>query len=365
MTVARPGLFWIAISTTAIVALVLLRQILLPFAVGMASAYLLVPAVDRLERLGINRALAAVAVVLTLVVGLVGLMLVILPALVGEIRFFLEAFPRYLAHLQALVAETSRPWLEKIMGEEIRIEHSSAEIAQTMASTWLDDVLHSLWSGGQVLVSILSLLVVVPIVAIYLLVDWDRMIATVDGWLPPEHREDVRALGREIHDTVAGFVRGQIVICLILALFYATALKTIGLNHAVIIGLTAGMISFVPYLGAGTGFVIAMCVAIVQFWPDWVLLGFVGGVFLVGESLADYVLSPRIIGSRVKLHPVLLMLSLFTFGYLFGFLGLLIAIPLAASLGVILRFVIRQLIGGSEQAIAPARAGTAGRARPG
>jgi predicted PurR-regulated permease PerM len=171
------------------------------------------------------------------------------------------------------------------MGEEIRIEQSSADIAQTMAGAWLDDALHSLWSGGQVLVSILSLLVVVPIVAIYLLVDWDRMIETVEGWLPPEHREDVRALGLEIHDTVAGFVRGQIVICLILALFYdATALKTIGLNHAVMIGLMAGMISFVPYLGAGTGFLIAMCVAIVQFWPDWVLLGFVGGVFLDGES---------------------------------------------------------------------------------
>ena len=213
-----------------------------------------------------------------------------------------------------------------------------------MGGAWLDDVIRSAWSGGEALFSLLSLVVVVPIVTIYLLVDWDRMIATVDGWLPPAQRDDIRKLGREIHDTVAGFVRGQIVICLILAVFYAAALKATGLNHAILIGLTAGLISFVPYLGAGAGFVVAMCVAVAQFWPDGTLLAIVGGIFLVGESLADYVLSPRIIGSRVKLNPVWLMFALFAFGWLFGFVGLLVAIPLAASLGVILRFAMRRFM---------------------
>ena len=188
----------------------------------------------------------------------------------------------------------------------------------------------------------MSLLVVAPIVAIYVTIDWDKMITTVDAWISPKHRDEVRALGREINDTVAGFVRGQTVICLILGVFYATVLRSVGLHHGIAIGLIAGLVSFVPYLGAGTGFVISMCVAISQFWPSWTPIVVVGGTFFVGEMLADYVLAPRIIGRRVKLNPVWLMFALFAFGALFGFMGLLLAVPLAAAIGVLLRFAIRK-----------------------
>ncbi|MET0744418.1 MAG: AI-2E family transporter [Microvirga sp.] len=354
MTVAKPTVFWFSILAVALVALVLLRPILLPFVVGMTLAYLLVPAVDGLERRGVNRALAALALVLVLVAGFVGLAGVMLPALIGELRFFIDEFPRSILRVQSLMADTTRPWLHALLGEEIRIEASASREVAAMGGAWLDDVIRSAWSGGKALFSLLSLLVVVPIVTIYLLVDWDRMIATVDGWLPPGQRHDIRNLAREIHDTVAGFVRGQVVICLILAVFYATALKVTGLNHAILIGCTAGLISFVPYLGAGTGFVVAMCVAVAQFWPDGTVLAIVGGIFLVGETLADYVLSPRIIGSRVKLNPVWLMFALFAFGWLFGFVGLLAAIPLAASLGVVLRFAMRKSLAGSDLDTVPA-----------
>jgi predicted PurR-regulated permease PerM len=351
MTVARPTFFWSTIGIIAIVMLVLLREILLPFAVGMALAYLLVPAVDRLERIGVNRGLAALAVVLVLTVGFVGLLLVMLPALIGELRFFVEEFPRYIARVQSLLADSGRPWLHRIMGQELRIEESITNTVTAKGSAWLDDLLSSAWSGGKALFSLLSLLIVVPIVSIYLLTDWGRMIDTIDGWFPTQHREEARAVGREIHDTVAGFVRGQILICLILAVFYAAALRLIGLNHAIVIGITAGLISFVPYLGAAAGLVVAMCVALAQFWPDWTAVVVVAGIFLIGETLADYVLSPRIIGSRVKLNPVWLMFALFAFGYLFGVVGLLIAIPMAASLGVILRFAMRKSLAGPD--IAP------------
>ena len=342
MKVAKPTVFWFTTLAISLIALFFLRPILLPFVVGMTLAYLLVPAVDWLEGRGVNRSLAALTLVLVLVAGFVGIVLVMLPALIGELRFFIGEFPRSLLRIQSLMADSTRPWLHELLGDEIRIEASATREVAAMGGAWLDDVIRSAWTGGEALFSLLSLVVVVPIVTIYLLVDWDRMIATVDGWLPPEQRDDIRNLGREIHDTVAGFVRGQIVICLILAVFYAAALKATGLNHAILIGLTAGLISFVPYLGAGTGFVIAMCVAVAQFWPDGTLLAIVGGIFLVGETLADYVLSPRIIGSRVKLNPVWLMFALFAFGWLFGFVGLLAAIPLAASLGVILRFAMRK-----------------------
>jgi predicted PurR-regulated permease PerM len=274
--------------------------------------------------------------------------LVMLPALVSELRFFVEEFPRYVGRIQSLAADTSRPWLHRILGREFQIEESVTHTAATAGAAWLDELARSVWASGKALFSLLSLLVVVPIVSIYLLADWNRMSATIDGWLPAKHRESVRTVGREIHGTVASFVRGQVILCLILAIYYAAALRVIGLNHAILIGLTAGLISFVPYLGFGIGLIVATCVAIAQYWPTWTPLAAVAGIFLLGETLADYVLSPRIIGSRVKLNPVWLMFSLFAFGYLFGFVGLLIAIPLAASLGVILRFAMAQALTGPD-----------------
>src|SRR5262245_37264447 len=341
MRFAQPAIFWIGVSAVALVTLVLLRQILLPFVLGTLLAYLLVPAVDRLERLGISRSFAAPAVVLPLVAGFIAFLLVMLPAIIGELRFFMDEFPRSITRLQSLVTDSSRPWLHSVMGDELHIEQSFADVAETMGSTWLDGFLRSLWSGGLALISLLSLLVVTPIVAIYLAIDWQGIIATVDGCFPPAHRDDIRALGREIHETVAGFVRGQIVICLVLAVLYATALKVTGLNHAILIGIAAGLVSFVPYLGAATGFCVAVCVAMAQFLPNWVPVAVVGSIFIIGEMLADYVLSPRVIGRRVKLNPVWMMFALFAFGWLFGFIGVLLAIPIAASLGVILRFARR------------------------
>lgn len=351
MRIAQPARFWIAVSVVALVVLVLLRQILLPFVVGALLAYLIVPVVDRLERFGMNRSLAALAVFLPLVAGLIAFLLVMLPAIIGELRFFVEEFPRYLTRLQSLVTDASRPWLHNVMGGELHIEQSSADLAKTMGSNWLDGFLRSLWSSGLALVSLLSLLVVTPIIAIYLTIDWQRMMATVDGWFAPAYRDDARALGREIHDTIAGFVRGQVVICLVLAVLYATALKMTGLNHAILIGITAGLISFVPYFGAATGFLVAACVAMAQFWPNWVPVAVVGSIFIVGEMLADYVLSPRLIGRRVNLNPVWMMFALFAFGWLFGFIGVLLAIPLAASLGVILRFAWRRSLESSERPV--------------
>ena len=167
-------------------------------------------------------------------------------------------------------------------------------------------------------------------------------MAVVDNWVPPARRDTVRALAREIDDTIGGFVIGQGALCLILGLFYAVALSLIGLKHGLLIGLAAGLISFVPYLGSLTGLVVSTCVAVAQFWPNWTLILTVPAIFFVGQSLADYVLSPYLVGRRVNLNPVWVMFALFAFGYLFGFVGLLIAVPLAAAIGVLLRFALRQ-----------------------
>ena len=220
-------------------------------------------------------------------------------------------------------------------------ERSLGELT-TLASGWLGTFLRSIWSGGQALISIFSLAVVAPIVACYLLYDWNRMIATVDNWIPPARRATVRALAREIDDTIGGFVRGQSALCLILAVYYAAALSLLGLKHGLLIGFASGLISFIPYVGSLSGLVISTCVAIAQFWPGWTSILLVPAIFFIGQSLADYVLSPYLVGRRVRLNPVWVMFALFAFGYLFGFVGLLIAVPLAAAIGVLLRFALRQ-----------------------
>src|SRR5262249_39447270 len=204
----------------------------------MLAAYLLVPLVDRLERAGFNRSFASITLVLLLLVAFVGIILVMMPFLLDEVRFFIAAFPGYVTRIQSLLTNANTPWLRSIAGHELHIEQSAVDFVTSRSSAWLDDLLRSLWSGGQALISLLSLLVVAPIVTIYLLIDWQHMITTLEAWFPQLQRDDVRRLTRDIHSTVAGFMRGQIIICIILAVFYATALRLMGLSHGVLIGIS-------------------------------------------------------------------------------------------------------------------------------
>jgi predicted PurR-regulated permease PerM len=341
MNLTRPIIFWIAMLAALVAVVTLLREVLLPFVAGMVLAYLLDPPANRMERLGMNRLVATLAIVLFAVVAIAVLMVLTLPIIVHELAYFIENFPLYLQKLHSLATDPGHPWLSKLIGEGLgEAEHSISELT-TVASGWLATFLRSIWTGGRALISILSLGVVTPIVACYLLYDWNRMIAAIDNWVPPARRETVRVLAREVDDTIAGFVRGQSALCLILAVFYAVTLWLLGLKHGALIGFVAGLLSFIPYLGSLSGLLIATCVAVAQFWPDWTSILIVPAIFLTGQSLADYVLSPYLVGRRVHLNPVWVMFALFAFGYLFGFVGLLIAVPLAAAIGVLMRFALR------------------------
>ena len=187
-------------------------------------------------------------------------------------------------------------------------------------------------------------MVVTPVVAFYLLYDWNRMVATVDNWIPLQHRETVHGLAREMDEAIAGFVRGQTGVCLILGSFYAVSLTLTGLSFGLLIGLVSGIITFIPYVGSMTGLVLAAGVAVAQFWPNYTPILLVLGIFFVGQFLEGYVLAPKLVGESVGLHPVWLMFALFAFGYLFGFVGLLIAVPLAAVIGVLVRFALRRYL---------------------
>ncbi|MDP3522999.1 MAG: AI-2E family transporter, partial [Hoeflea sp.] len=191
---------------------------------------------------------------------------------------------------------------------------------------------------------IAALFVVTPVVAFYLLLDWDKMIEKVDSWVPRDHVGTVRELARQIDQAIAGLVRGQGSVCLIMGVIYAVGLMIIGLNFGLLICLFAGVISFIPYVGSLVGLVLALIVAIVQFWPDYIMIGAVVGVFVVGQFFEGNILQPRMVGSSVGLHPVWLMFALFAFGALFGFVGMMIAVPAAASIGVLVRFAINRYL---------------------
>jgi predicted PurR-regulated permease PerM len=265
------------------------------------------------------------------------------PFLGSEVAACIEDFPAYIRRLYEFATDPSRPWLRRIVTDGFGIAEQSSDDLSHLATGWLTGSLRSLWSGGEAVLSVLSLLVVTPIVTFYLVYDWVRIVAALDRSVPAEHRDLVRTLARDVDDTIGHFLRGQGVICLVLAAFYAIALKSIGLNHGLLIGIVAGVIGFIPYLGSLTGMVLSLSMAIVQFGLDWRYMATVIGVFFVGQLVADYVLTPRLIGRRVHLNPVWLMFAVFALGYLFGFVGVLVAVPLAAAIGVVARFALRRL----------------------
>jgi predicted PurR-regulated permease PerM len=342
MTLTRQMTFWVLTLIVGVLVLWILREILLPFVAGMALAYLLDPVANRLERMGVNRPAATVVIIGAVVLVFVILLLIFVPILTSQFGQFIENLPGYVGRIQSVAMDPNREWLRKILGEGVADAQFSDIVKQ--GAGWITTFIKSLWTGGQALISIFSLVVVTPVVAFYLLYDWNRMVTAVDGWVPLKHRETVRGLGREMDDAIAGFVRGQTAVCLILGSFYAVALTFVGLSFGLLIGLLSGLITFIPYVGSMTGLILAAGVAIAQFWPEYTSILLVIGIFFVGQFLEGYVLAPKLVGESVGLHPVWLMFALFAFGYLFGFVGLLIAVPVAAIIGVLARFALRQYL---------------------
>ncbi len=328
--------FWIVALVVFVFLLWLLSEILLPFVAGLALAYLLAPLADRLERLGINRALATLLIVGAIVLTFILLALLLVPILLEQAAALIAGIPTYVARMQALLSDSGPPWLRQFLSGG----DASKTITQlvTQGTGYMATLMLSLWAGGKALASFISVLVIMPVVTFYLICDWHELVAILDGWVPPQYRETVHRLVGEIDAAISGFVRGQTGVCLIIGIFYAVALSLIGLNFGLLIGVTAGVLTFMPYVGSMTGLLIAASVAVEQFWPQWTSIAGVLGIFLVGQFVEGNVLGPKLVGDRVGLHPVWLIFALFAFGYLFGFVGLLIAVPLAAAIAVLSRF---------------------------
>jgi predicted PurR-regulated permease PerM len=344
--------FWLGAFLLLVLLLWLFSGVLLPFAAAFALGYLLNPVVDRLERLGFNRLGATLLIMACFVLVLVSMSIFIGPVVWRQLVSFTEALPAYAVKLEELIsAETarlSRDYGGVLMDKLGLNNNEGGELASATndlvarAAQWAASFLKSLLTGGAALISLISLLVVTPVVVFYMLLDWEKMIATIDGLVPLRHRETVRALARAIDTALAGFLRGQALVCLFLGAWYGVGLSLIGLNFGLLIGITAGILSFIPYVGSLTALVLSSTVAIVQDWPQWKLLVMSLGVFLIGQFLEGNILSPKLVGESVGLHPVWLIFALLAFGSLFGFTGLITAVPFAATAGVITRFAVRR-----------------------
>ena len=345
MTLQKQFTVWMIAFGLLILCFYVFRGILLPFVAGMALAYMLDPVADFFQRLGLSRMLATVAVLLLFVFLFLFMLFLIVPTLATQMTGFAENLPGYVASLQDLVNRSSAHYLPDFLSQfdATSLQNNIKELVSQGAS-WIGKLIQSLWNGGQALLDMLALLVITPVVAFYMLHDWDRMVATIDRWLPRAHQETIRRLASDIDASVSGFVRGQILVGLILGTFYAVSLSLLGLNFGLLIGLGAGVISFIPYVGATLGLIVSVGVAVVQFWPDFVPIGIAFGIFAVGQFMEGNILQPRLVGERVGLHPVWLMFALLAFGSLFGFLGMLIAVPAAAAVGVVVRYVLDQYL---------------------
>ena len=332
-------IFWIAAAAVFLLLLWLLNDILLPFVVGMVVAYFLDPVVARLQRARMSRTSATTLVTIVAVVVSMGVVMAILPPLFGQIQTLITSAPEYIVKAMGQI----QPLIEPLR-DRLGLDPLSVHDLQSQATQWAGKGLAfagglagALAQRGFAIVNLLGLLFITPVVTFYLLRDWEKVVAAIDGALPLDNADTIRNLTRESNTAIAGYVRGQALVCLALGSFYGIGLTLVGLKFGLVIGLIAGAISFIPFVGTFVGAVMALGMALAQFPPEWIGVAKVAAVFLVGQMLEGNFLSPKLVGDRVGLHPVWIMFALLAGGSLFGFTGVLIAVPVAAVLGVIVR----------------------------
>lgn len=325
--------YWGLATAVFFVLLWLLGDVLLPFLVGGAIAYFLDPIADRLETMGLSRAAATSVITLCMVVTVVLLVLAVIPTLVSQMAALVNAAPEIAKRLQAFLVER----FPELQDSTSTLRQTLSQIAQYIQSKGAT-LAQGIVSSAMSVLSAVIFIVVVPVVAFYMLLDWDNMVARVDALLPRDHVHVVRHLAKEIDRVLAGFVRGQMSVCLTLGIYYSVALMLAGLDFGLVVGAIAGAVTFIPYVGAIIGGVLAIGLALFQFWGDWVSIGIVAAIFAVGQFVEGNILTPRLVGQSIGLHPIWLLLALSAFGSLFGFVGMLVAVPVAAALGVLTRF---------------------------
>lgn len=341
MRVERHVIFWLAALIVSVAVIGYLREVLLPFVIGAVLAYFLDPVVNGLQRWGLGRGVAASVVVALIVVLLIAFLLLVVPVLASQAQQVALALPAEAERLRGLIEE----WAKANLGPHYpAFETGLANTLKGVSENW--STLAG-WLAGEVLTrgwalfQLLSLLLVTPLVMFYMLIDWPKMLDKIDAWLPRDQAPVIRRIASEVDAAVSAFIRGQGTVCLLLSAYYAVALSAVGLNYGLLVGLATGLLSFVPFVGWALGLLTASGLAVLQYWPDAMPLVMVVSIYLVAQALDAGFLSPQIVGPRIGLHPVWLILALFVFSYLFGLIGTLVAVPVAAALAVLVRFGLR------------------------
>ncbi|HEX2151195.1 MAG TPA: AI-2E family transporter [Stellaceae bacterium] len=333
------ALFWIGLVLLVVVVLGLVQSILMPFVVGFAIAYVLTPAVARLERWGIRRTLASFLVLILFLLGLSLILVILVPLIQGQVIQLIVSIPALVSSLQNQLTNLVELLQQRLPAEDVARLRDMLGAKMAEALTWLALLLQSLITSSFAILNILSLVIVTPIVTFFLLRDWEKMVAVIDSYLPRPSLETVRGQARLVSDTLVGFVHGQALICLILAAYYAGALSIVGLHSALAIGVLIGVLAIIPILGVATGFILALSLAVSQY-GTWTAVVKVCAIFAVGQMAEANILTPKLLGDRVHLHPVWVIFALFAGGTLFGFIGVLLAVPAAAVIGVLARFAL-------------------------
>ena len=329
--------YWGIASAVFLVTLWFLGDVILPFVLGGAIAYFLDPVADRLEETGCSRAVAVSIITLIALMIFVIMALLVVPTLIEQTLSLINTAPQLFNDLQSFLTER----FPQLVDEDSTLRKSLIAVGETIRDRG-GQVLDTVLGSAASLINVIVLFVIVPVVAFYLLYDWDRMVANVDDMLPRDHAPVIRDLASQIDKTLASFIRGMGTVCLILGTYYAVALMLVGLQFGLVVGFIAGLITFIPYVGAVVGGALAIGLALFQFWGDWLSIGLVAGIFVLGQIAEGNFLTPKLVGHSVGLHPVWLIFALSVFGALFGFVGMLVAVPVAAAIGVLARFAIGQ-----------------------
>lgn len=329
---------WIAAGLALLWLLYLLSPILAPFLLAAIVAYISNPLVERGTQWGLPRIVAVLIVIVALSFAFVGLLLIVIPMLQDEVIKMVEHAPDAIDSLNQNVM----PWLREHFGIRLRLDPASLrKLINSNLSSLQGLGVHLLTSlkiGGAALIGIVTTLLLVPVVLFYLLLDWHQLIARVDAAIPRDWHPKTIAITRDIDAVLSEFLRGQLLVMLALAAYYSSALAFAGLPSALPVGILTGMLCFIPYIGFGLGFILALSVAALQFQglePVLIVLAIYG----VGQAVESFLLTPYLVGDRIGLHPLAVLFALMAFGQLFGFTGVLLALPLSAALLIGLREV--------------------------
>ena len=344
MSLSNSLKFWAITAIIFIAFFWIFHTSLVPFIIGLIIAYILNPAVDFFENKGLNRLVATNIVLLTFIFLIVLFFLLFIPIISDQISTFLNNLPIYQAKAISYISDyLGTSWQEDLLHKNIDYQKYFNEYAKNVLGA-TGNVLNRLIINLVNLIKNMTFLIIIPVVAFYFLLDWHLLISKIDGWLPRQHALTIRSLICDMDKLQSGFIRGQVLVCLIQALFYITALNFMGLEYAITLGFVTGILTFIPYIGAGIGFLLVMMVSLVQFLPDYSAIIGVCVIFIIGQLLEGYVWIPQIVGRSVSLHPLWIMFALLAFGSILGLAGMLIAVPMTAAIGVLTRFALERYI---------------------